>query len=557
MIKSTLLSLLALFLFSISAHAQFTTIARGVGFEEPETGYAKLLLMKNGNTAYLHITHGDGIKIKMYSPEYKQIFTYVADHDFGKLKGLQVEGCLETEGNITILLSEVEGRIPVLYRIVLNGQDGKIVSQETIATLKKLSLGQGYAAAFGGVPLPDFIVRRDPYSENYVVASFNSFASERDKRVEVVHYNSKNEIISKSYLSTPDNKYKYINILDICVFEDKESYALIYAYNTASSGGKEADLILAKFTKNNNEVEYKTLEIEEGLKVNDAIMKFNRKTKGLHILSHTEISTKQKASFFKKQNLNSTFMTLHYIYDISKGSVVTRNEIDFSDVDKKYKELFGPKTSYSGVLQNFYINDDGGYSIIFEGLEVIVTQRSSSSGMSSTSTQYMLGDLAVLNYSDKGVLSSSTLVPKSQMLNNSIMSGGGGVTASPLYHAKRDFTAQWLKGGNQYKSFSYLNGKSNNYILLNDILENEKHIQKGKLTTIKSVKDCDGFSFVTNGNDLLPSRKFVLGNTNNKNNQLAIFSISDYDREKDIYVTLKLDVDGRDTKVKVVWLKPG
>ncbi len=557
MIKSTLLSLLALFLFSISAHSQFTTIGKSVGFEEPETGYAKLLLMKNGNTAFLHITHGDGIKIKMYGPDYKQIFTYVADHDFGRLKGLQVEGCLETEGNITLLLSEVEGRKPMLYRIVLSGQDGKILSQETIATLKKISFGQGYAAAFGGVPMPDFIVRRDPYSENYAVASFNSFASERDKRVEVVHYNSKNEIISKSYLSTPDNKYKYINILDICVFEDKESYALIYAYNTASSGGNEADLILAKFSKNNNEVEYRILEIEEGLKVNDAIMKFNKKTKGLHILSHTEISTKQKASFFSKPISNSTFMTLHYIYDINKGSVVTRNEIDFSDIDKKYKELFGPKTTYSGVLQNFYINDDGGYRIIFEGLEIVVTYTSSRPGSNQTSTQYTLGSLAVLNYSEKGVLFSSSLVPKRQILNNSIMTGGGGVTASPLYHAKRDFTAQWLKGGNQYKSFSYLSGKSNNYILVNDYLNNEKHIKEGNLATVKAVKECDGFSFVTNANEVLPSRKFVFGTTNDKNNQLAIFSISDYDREKDIYVTLKLDVDGRDTKVKVVWLKPG
>ena len=137
------------------------------------------------------------------------------------------------------------------------------------------------------------------------------------------------------------------------------------------------------------------------------------------------------------------------------------------------------------------------------------------------------------------------------------MTGGGGVTASPLYHAKRDFTAQWLKGGNQYKSFSYLSGKSNNYILVNDYLNNEKHIKEGNLATVKAVKECDGFSFVTNANEVLPSRKFVFGTTNDKNNQLAIFSISDYDREKDIYVTLKLDVDGRDTKVKVVWLKPG
>lgn len=38
--------------------AQFTTIAEGPEFKEPEKGAAKILQLKNGNTVYLHFREG-------------------------------------------------------------------------------------------------------------------------------------------------------------------------------------------------------------------------------------------------------------------------------------------------------------------------------------------------------------------------------------------------------------------------------------------------------------------------------------------------------------------
>lgn len=554
--------LFALSLMTLFANAQFTILGKGPTFEEPETGFAKVLIMKNGNTAYIHVTIKDGILLKIYGADRKQILSKEIEHKFGKLKGLNVEGCLETEGNITLLLSEYDERTPMLDRIVLDATTGKIISQETIATLKKMTMGQGYAILYGGVPMPDFIVRRDPNSENYIVATFNTFASERDRRVEVIHYNSKNEVVSKSYLSTPDDKYKFVNILDVAVMEDKEAYALIYAYNTKKSGGKEEDLILAKFTKNAENVEYKILDLEDGYKVSDGIIKHNKVTNKLHVLTQVLVSTKTKRPLFAGSYTNSLYALTHYIYDSKTNNVNTLGEINLSSIDNKYKELFGKKEDFSAVLQNFYINDDGGFSIILEGVKTVVSERgsyNSSTGYSSsrTSYQYYLTDIGVINYNVAGNITTTALVPKSQYLTPTMMSGIDlSKIATPLYHYKRDFTAQQLHSGNQYKSFAYLNGKTKNYILLNDIQDNEEKIQKGKLTTIKSVSDCDGFSFETNTSTILPSRKMIFKKGDKKDNNLGIFTISDYNREANIYATLKLEVDGRDKKVRIVWMTP-
>jgi hypothetical protein len=406
--------------------------------------------------------------------------------------------------------------------------------------------------AYGGVPLPDFIVRKDPFSENYVVANFNTFVSESDKRVEVIHYNNQHNEISRSFLSTPENKYKYVNILDVCVRGDKEAFALIYAYTTGKGKNRTGELMLANFKNNSENVDYTSLDLNEGVVPTDGIVKYNNVTEKLHVVTQVELTMKVTFKSIMMNDQNSYYAINHYIIDPIIKKAYTSDDVDLSNVNGKFKELFGNKKNYSGVLQNFYINDDGGYTFLFEGLLITIIQRNNS-----TSTTYQLGDIAVLSFDTKSNLKSSTLIPKNQMLNNSIMTGGGGYTASPLYHYKRDFTAQWLKGGNQFKSFAYLNGKTKNYVLVNDIDENEELIAKGKCKTIQGVGECDGFAFETKTNAILPSRNFVFGKPKEKKeHNMAIFSVSDYDRDNNVYATLKLEIDGRDRKVKVVWLQP-
>jgi hypothetical protein len=41
-----------------------------------------------------------------------------------------------------------------------------------------------------------------------------------------------------------------------------------------------------------------------------------------------------------------------------------------------------------------------------------------------------------------------------------------------------------------------------------------------------------------------------------RDHNLAIFTLSDYDRDRNIYCTLKLEKEGRSKQVKLVWLEP-
>lgn len=93
--------------------------------------------------------------------------------------------------------------------------------------------------------------------------------------------------------------------------------------------------------------------------------------------------------------------------------------------------------------------------------------------------------------------------------------------------------------------------------MLNDIYRNEENIRKGKLTMIGGIKECDAFWFDASGDNILPRRNYIFGKEENKrSHNLALFTVSDYDKDKNIYVTLKPEKDAHDKGARLVWLQP-
>jgi hypothetical protein len=126
------------------------------------------------------------------------------------------------------------------------------------------------------------------------------------------------------------------------------------------------------------------------------------------------------------------------------------------------------------------------------------------------------------------------------------------VTAGSFYIASRNNGAVALSAGNQFKSLVYLNGKTKSYVMLNDVAENEERILKGKLTNVKGVGDCDAYVYdLSATGSPMPARTLAFNKDAKKDRNLAIFNISDYNRDLGVYATLKLE---KGKGVKVVWM---
>jgi hypothetical protein len=528
--KKTILLLLSMLLVII-AKAQFKQIAEGPVFKEPVEGYGKILQLKNGNTMFINITTKKSIDVRLYDADHKEI---VVTNDelqtVGKLKHSSIEGVFEISGDVVICISEIDSRTPVLYRVIIDGKNGNLKEESKIGELNKLGFGAGYAIVWGDVPPPDFYVRKDPNSDNYAVAMFNSFESERSKRIEIVVYGADNKEARRAYYASPQEKYKYLVYLDMAVIGPDKVSVLAYGFNTNHSGGKASELVLADLDKGASSVTFTELNFSKDLFIPTGLVKYNPVMKVLTLLAITKVKPKDKG-----------YTAYLAFVDPFKRELLRANPVSPSD---KIIE-FDKKEKFDGLPQNLFINNDGSATIIYE--EMVVSTYTSSQYGSSTSTG--LGRVAVVNYSKTGEPVNEYLARKSQILYSTSL--------GPFYLSRREGTAQWLFSGNQYKSFAYINGKNKSYLLFNDTERNNDSQENGKLVTVSGVSGSDGFYYPLSGGDIVPKRDYIFGQPEKKrDHNLALFSVSDYDRNNDIYAVLKLENESGKKGVKVVWLQP-
>ena len=508
------------FLFS---NAQFKQIAAGPSFDEPTNGFAKLLLMKNGSVIFFRIgIKDDEIDVRIYDANHKETATTTLNPAYGKLKGGSLEGVFEINGDAVLMISEVSDKTPVLYRVIIDGTNGKLKKEEKIAELKRMTMGMGYAMAFGGVDMPDFYVSKDPESDNYAVALFNSFESDRSKRIEIVLYGSDHQEISRAFYASPDEKYKYLQYVSMAVIGSEKVSVLVNGYN---SGGKDREVILATLNKGAKAVTFNELHFPQDSVLESGLVRYNPITKKLIVA----------AKIHERKNDKDAYLYIAFL-DPEKGKAekIIQSGLNAS-VNERAAKIFGKKYKYWGVPVGMYINKDGGFSVTYEEAAVVAPFSHSNSSHVETYS------IAVGTYDPSGKLTSSYIIPKNFWIDNAgSLSYGGGF-------------------GNQYKRFAYINGPEKSYILINDTRRNIERLEKDKdPVQIQGVGDCDAFYFPLTGSDPIPQRKYLFGESDDKNERnLAPFGVSTYDRVNDVFIVLKLLKEGRrDKSVSVIWMKP-
>src|SRR5947209_3478888 len=95
----TLLFLLPAF----TGFSQFKHLSESAPFEEPETGFAKVLQMKNGNTIYLHINIKEGIDIKIFDSLHRSKVSKMIEPKYNRSKNKSIESVFEIAGNVVLM----------------------------------------------------------------------------------------------------------------------------------------------------------------------------------------------------------------------------------------------------------------------------------------------------------------------------------------------------------------------------------------------------------------------------------------------------------------------
>jgi hypothetical protein len=459
----------------------------------------------------------------MYDPQHKEIGITSFDPAYGKLKSGALEGAFEIQGDIVLLISEVDDDQPVLYRLVVDGVSGKLKKEEKIAHLFRLSKKMQKAIKFGYAEAPDFSVSKDPDSDNYAVVLFNSFEPKRNKRIEIVLYGNDHEEITRAYYESPEGKYKYMEFVSMAVLGSDKVCVLANAYNPDDKG---KEVVLATLKKDQSIVDYNELDFPKDLSLRNGIVKYNAYTKKLVVVAKLIDKDKEK---------NESPLYIAFLDPaVGKTEKIVRAGVS-KEVIQRETEVYGDHGKYAGIPVSLNINKDGGFSVVYEELGIVTVQWSDH-----VSSHPESWDVLVSTFGKTGDLKSSYIIMKNFWIDHAGTATYGGGFA------------------NNYKRVVYLNGPEKSYILLNDTRRNiERQENKTKPIQVTGVSDCDAFYFPLTGTDAAPKRKYLFGMPDEpKDRSLAPLGISAYDTKNDIFIVMRLNKEDRKKSVKVVWLKP-
>ena len=525
---STILLFAFLFIGYLQTHAQFKQIAEGPKFEEPEDGYAKILQMKNGSTVYMHFTAKEGIDFRVYDASHAEKIATNFNLSIERVKEAKrdgpfypginqekIESIFEINNDLIMFISEGDKNKSILYRIIIDITTGKIKEEKNIFTLN-----------YGGY----YVVKKDTYSENYAIFVIGRLETETIAQERLFHFGADHKEINNGICESPetDDAHSFFNYREMVILGPDRVCAFYFA--TSKKYDDKGNLYMVTLEKGSGKISYQKLKIPDDLIYREVIAKYNPVARNIVFLSLAE----------SKANSGEFTSFINIIEPVTKKA---ENITDFSPQEKlneAYKDRYDKKKDYSGLPQDLYINDDGSFSLVYEEMFV---QYQQSGNYSRTDTK--LGKMIITTHDRNGKFISNYMVPKAHWI---IFKRLG-----LFYHTNQEDHAPEMWRGNQYKSFVYLTSLKGKYIFFNDT-ERNNEVKNDKFVEVQGVEDCDAFMYKLTGSDLFPKREYAFGETK-KGHTLAMFSVSDYDKKTNTYVTLELD-NTREKKVKIVWLQP-
>lgn len=481
--------------------AQFSLISESEEFKEPGDGELKLMLLKNGSTALIHVDPSDELTITAYDANHRLIGD--AEHVLTKnlRKKARFVSALELSNMLSIFISDSEGDSTVLTRYDYDILKSIVVSSQKIASAK----GR-YWLYF------PFSISKSPDSDNYVLCN-----TDKD---EVVWFSNSHEIIEKQ--STDFEGVEYFP--ESIVMGDNNSVYLI----VTKSENKLTSKFLAELKLGKPPVFHALVKNISGFVFNDQLV-FN--TKSRQVIFGGIIETHGK-----KETLISSDCGF---FDVAKKEIFGIDAYPFPpETDSLNRAGFGHWSTYQGLFRELAVNNDSSFTVIFEEVDQAYAPGGSDANPKKLART---GSLLVVTYNSAGRVIGNVIIPKSTYYKK----------AGPddVFEFNR-MKACELSKDRPVRMFSFVNKPGGGYIVINDTERNLSPKRK-RMVEIQDIGAVNPFYFSTLGKDILPEEKVMF--TDIKGYKPLFVGIYDYDTSTNTYVTLRSNGKG---KLSVIWLQP-
>jgi len=508
--KKVLLTLSLFFSFCLCSKAQFQEIAASPEFNEPYGGSSKLILMKKGNLVFADVGFKDSIRIRVYNTAHQEIA--VTSYEMTRTKRIHpgLRAAFEINGEVVLFISTEEEKTAVLYRVIVDPNSGQVKKEEKIMSLKPIPKDDRYGLLWG-----NFTVSKCADSDDYAILFSTSFESDKKKEIGILLFNKEHVETGRSFYETAEKEFSVL-IFGGMVVVNAEKVALLLAGSPWKDGDRKMLLVLMK--KGTSSLSITNLDLPEDKIPDDPKLYYNNYSKKLII-----------AVVCGGKNANKYLC----FPDTETGKAEKIVKYDFSDAfSERSKDIHGRKYMFYGEPVDFLADKNGNFSVVYgeDGFE-----------LTGGGDHYYDSDITIADFDKNGKLLSNYRIPRKIFLNpGSSLSYGGGF-------------------GNNYTEYAYIKNNDKAWLFINDKRENIERLQKNKdPKQVVTVHDCDAFYFPLT-NEPIPSRKYLFRETGEKEEHIqSPFGVSAYDKENDVFITLRLNRDPkkRTKTVNIVWLKP-
>ncbi len=436
------LLLVLLFLFPVWLQAQ-PKIVMSPGFEVPEAGTKKLLILKNGNVAYLNIT-ADNIEAKIYDKQCQPLSIRKTPHSqwvAPKMSAPTFEGLYEINSELVLFYRQTYlENIAVLYSIHLDVATGKFNRAKELLRLGEHS-----------TMLP-VVVKVDEATGHQVL--FYITDVER-KAFKAQFFDNQFNPISEAVLTTQDSILEYHNL----VFHNGTLYVQ-YSYKLRKWTEKRMELMLGTVKEGSNAFEIYDLKTTVPSYMNAMKMVHHAATNTCHQITVAEER--------RKSNSTPGSETIYYLTErkyvnYNNQTATEKNMTGFLNM----KALaMGIPNGYRGLLENIYMNRDDMDVVVFEEYAFLQT---------GNGTEIRAGNMGIAMYDEAGVMKDAYLIERMQASGKGYMKNKAEIEP--------------------YFGYYYWSAPEANYVIFNDIPENFDKKPGVKATYVTTIANMNAIVY--------------------------------------------------------------
>jgi hypothetical protein len=512
---------LILFFLAIGWSKVFTQIqliTESAPLKELEDGWIKILQLKNGNTVFLHFTKSKGFKVILYNNKHQFLSENTIKPSFNGNSRMgmygSVQSIISVKNDVVVFISTMKlinmfkGQ-PLLYRIIVDGSKGTLVKEEEVASMNTFGYKDEVATKNGYLEYPDFFIRKDENSDNYAIALFDTFESDRNKRLKFVHYSADHNMLSEAYFQSPNNEYKFLSFLDMLVMADSKLIVAVKCKDLAAD--KRPAVFFGTLKSSATLFEIKKVESASNGGANLAHLKYNRFNNTIMFLGLIAIGD------------------YHYSYEVALIDPTTLEKTNTSKIER-----------VDGCPKRFYLNNDSTYTLISQ--KITSFSQYSSTDRHHERTTYYIGTLTVRQLNAQG-----NEVKKYDVLQNFTLLQGG--ITNPIAFFVNPEGPEPIFMQNEFRTFTYSFHKNSPLLCVNELPRNINQTKTKEILGISAVN-----SYLVSPNENKPNFEPLFQNSSPKEYSFAMLGASSFDSSTNTITTVRRS-NKKGWQNQVVWIK--